>query len=95
MVWGEKVPIHLNGIQTCISGIRADRASDYTTRAGTPRVSSNKYFSHSPTSSTMKHKQVCVCVCVCLCVCVRARAWVCARMCVAKKTSLAMSISQQ
>ena len=29
----------LNGIRTCTSGIRAHRACDYTTRAGTPRVS--------------------------------------------------------
>ena len=38
------------------SGIRAHRASDYTTRAGTLHVSSNKHFRHSPTSSIVKHK---------------------------------------
>ena len=48
----EKVPISLDGIQTCISGIRAHRATDYTTRAGTPRISSNKHF-----------RNVCVYVC--------------------------------
>ena len=32
-VWGEKVPIALDGIRTCISGIRAHRASDCTTTA--------------------------------------------------------------
>ena len=52
----EKVPIPLDGIRTCTSGIRAHRASDYTTRAGTPCVSSNKHFGHSPTSSIVKHK---------------------------------------
>ena len=39
--WAKKVPIPLNGIQTCTSGIRAHRSSDYTTRAGTPHVNSN------------------------------------------------------
>ena len=32
-VWGKKVPIALDGIQTCTSGIRAHRAADYTTKA--------------------------------------------------------------
>ena len=52
--------IPLNGIRTCTSGIRAHRASDYTTRAGTPRVSRNE------------HQCVCVCVCVRARACVRA-----------------------
>ena len=51
----EKVPIPLDGIRICTFGIRAHRASDDTTRAGTPRVSRNKHFGHSPTSSIMKH----------------------------------------
>ena len=54
--WAKKVPIPVDGIQTCTSGIRTHRASDYTTRPGTPRVSSNKHFRHSPTSSIVKHK---------------------------------------
>ena len=37
-VWGKKVPIALDGIRTCISGIRAHSASDCTTTAGTPPV---------------------------------------------------------
>ena len=55
-VWGKKVPFALDGIRTCTSGIRAHRASDYTTRtrARPPRVSRNKHFSHSPVSSTAK-----------------------------------------
>ena len=61
-VWGKKVPIALDGIRTCISGIRAHSASDCTTTAGTPRVSRMKHFRHSPFSS------MCVCVCVCVCV---------------------------
>ena len=32
----EKVPILLDGIRTCASGIRTHHASDYNTRAGTP-----------------------------------------------------------
>ena len=52
----EKVPIPLDGVRTSTSGIRAHRASDYTTRAGMPRVSRNKRFRHSPTSSIVKHK---------------------------------------
>ena len=35
----KKVPIPIDGIRTCTSGIRTHRASDYTTRAGTPRIS--------------------------------------------------------
>ena len=35
----EKSAHSLNGIRTCTSEIRAHRACDYTTRAGTPRVS--------------------------------------------------------
>ena len=50
----EKVPIPLDGIRTCTSGIRAHRASDYTTRAGTPRVSRNKHIRHSSASSIVK-----------------------------------------
>ena len=65
----EKVPIALDGIRTCISGIRAHRASDCTTTAGTPPVSRNKHFRHSPVSSIVK-QSVCVCECVCVCVCV-------------------------
>ena len=45
-----------DAIRTCTSGIRAHRASDYTTRAGTSCVSRNKHFRHSPASSIMKHK---------------------------------------
>ena len=33
-VWGKKVPIALDGIRTCTSGIRAHRAADYTTKVG-------------------------------------------------------------
>ena len=47
--WGKQVSIPLNGIRTCTSGIRDHRASDYTTRAGTPRAVC---------------VCVCVCVCV-------------------------------
>ena len=53
-VWGKKVPIALDGIRTCISGIRAHSASDCTTTAGTPPVSRNKHFRHSPVSSIVK-----------------------------------------
>ena len=54
------MPIALDGIRTCISGIRAHSASDCTTTAGTPPVSRNKHFRHSPVSpivkqSCMKH----------------------------------------
>ena len=54
------MPIALDRIRTCTSGIRAHRASDYTTTAGTPPVSRNKHFRHSPVSliakqSCMKH----------------------------------------
>ena len=65
--WRKKVPIALDGIRTCTSGIRAHRASDYTTPAGTPRVSRNKHFRHSPASSIVKQSRMCVCVCVCVC----------------------------
>ena len=54
MVRGKKVPIALDGIRTCISGIRAHSASDCTTTAGTPRVSRMKHFRHSPVSSIAK-----------------------------------------
>ena len=50
----EKMPIALDGIRICISGIRAHSASDCTTTAGTPRVSRNKHFRHSPVSSIVK-----------------------------------------
>ena len=50
----KKVPFALDGIRTCTCGIRAHRASDYTTRVRPPRVSQNKHFSHSPVSSTAK-----------------------------------------
>ena len=53
-VWRKKVPIALDGIRTCISGIRAHSASDCTTKAGTPPVSRNKHFRHSPVSSIVK-----------------------------------------
>ena len=80
--------IPLDGIRTCTfaspcskfdandstSGIRAHRASDYNTRSGTPRVSRNKHFRHSPASS--------VCVCVCVCACVRACVLACVCACV-------------
>ena len=35
----EKVPIPLDGIRTCTSGIRAHRAADYATRVRPPRIS--------------------------------------------------------
>ena len=44
----------LDGIRTCISGIRAHCASDYTMTAGTPPISRNKHFRHSPASSIVK-----------------------------------------
>ena len=79
-VLGKKVPIPLDRIRTCTSGIRAHRASDYTTRVGPHRVSRNKHLRHSLASSTakqscMKHsdsspwdrdvKYLQGCVCVC------------------------------
>ena len=67
----EKVPIPLDGIRTCTSGIRAHRASDYTTRIRPPRVSWNKHFRHSPVSSTAKQS----CMKHCVCMCVRALVW--------------------
>ena len=73
-VWGKKVPIALDGIRTCISGIRAHSASDCTTTAGTSRVSRMKHFRHSPVSSIAK--QSCMKDSVCACVRVRAQAWV-------------------
>ena len=48
------MPIALDGIRTCISGIRAHSASDRTTTAGTSRVSRMKHFRHSPVSSIAK-----------------------------------------
>ena len=48
------MPIALDGIRTCISGICAHSASDCTTTAGTPPVSRNKHFRHSPVSSIVK-----------------------------------------
>ena len=48
------MPIALDGIRTCISGIRAHSASDCTTTAGTSRVSQMKHFRHSPVSSIAK-----------------------------------------
>ena len=48
------MPIALDGIRTCISGIRAHSASDCTTTTGTPPVSRNKHFRHSPVSSIVK-----------------------------------------
>ena len=48
------MPNALDGIRTCISGIRAHSASNYTTTAGTPPVSGNKHFRHSPVSSIVK-----------------------------------------
>ena len=82
----KKKPIPLDGIGTCTSEIRAHRASDYTTRAGTSRVCSNKHFRHSPTSSIVKI-QACIGVCVSendesVCVCVRACVRACVCMCV-------------
>ena len=67
----EKVPIALDGIRTCISGIHAHSASDCTTTAGTPRVSRMKHFRHPPVSSIAKQScmkdsnsylRECVCV---------------------------------
>ena len=77
-VWGKKVPIALDGIRTCISGIRAHSASDCTTTAGTSRVSRMKHFRHSPVSSIAKQS----CMKDCVCVCVRVCAYVCVRACV-------------
>ena len=62
----------LEGIRTCISGIRAHSASNYTTTAGTPPISRNKHFRHSPVSSIVKqscikHSNSYLCVCVCVC----------------------------
>ena len=48
------MPIPLDGMRTCTSGIRAHCASVYTTRVGPPRVSRNKHFRHSPTISIVK-----------------------------------------
>ena len=48
------MPIALDGIRTCISGIRAHSASDCTTTAGTSRVSRMKHFRLSPVSSIAK-----------------------------------------
>ena len=48
------MPIALDGIRTCTSGIRAHRASDYTTKVGPTCVSRNEHFRHSPVSSTAK-----------------------------------------
>ena len=42
------MPIPLDGIRTCTAGIRAHRASDYTTRVRPHRVSRSKHFRHSP-----------------------------------------------
>ena len=42
------MPIALDGIRTCVSGIRAHSASNYTTTTDTPPVSRNKHFRHSP-----------------------------------------------
>ena len=82
------MPIALDGIRTCISGIRAHSASDCTTTAGTPRVSRMKHFRHSPVSSIAKQscmkdsnsylrdrdvKHLQGPVCVCVCVCVCVR----------------------
>ena len=52
----EEVPIPLDRILTCTSGIRDHRASDYTTRAGTSHVSRKKRFRRSPTTSIVKYK---------------------------------------
>ena len=55
-------------IPTRTSGIPAHRTFDYTKRAGTPRVSSNKHFRHSSTSTVVKHMHVlrnCVCTAWC------------------------------
>ena len=45
------MPIALGEIRTCSSGICTHFASDYTLTAGTPPVSRNKHFRHSPVSS--------------------------------------------
>ena len=52
----EKVPIALDGIRTCTSGIRAHRAAEYTMKVGpaAPRISRNEHFRHSSVSSTAK-----------------------------------------
>ena len=59
------MPTALDGIQTCISGIRAHSASDYTTTAGTPPVSRNKHFTLTRQLDRETIMHVCVCVCVC------------------------------
>ena len=46
------MPIPLDEIRTCTSGIHAHR--DYTTRVRPPRVSRNKHLRHPPVSSTAK-----------------------------------------
>ena len=79
--------IALDGIRTCTSGIRAHRASDYTTMAGTPRVSRNKHFRHPPASlivkqSCTKYSNSYLCVRGCARACARARLRACMRACV-------------
>ena len=56
------MPIPLDRIRTCTSGMRAHRASDYTTRAGTPRVSRNKTL-QTLTHQLHRETQACI-VCV-------------------------------
>ena len=66
----EKVHFPLDRIRNCTSGICAQRASDYTTRAGTLLVSLSKHFTHPPAPSwntsmrcdTLQLLSVCVCV---------------------------------
>ena len=75
------MPIALDGIRTCISGIRVCFRLHHDGRHASR--SRNKHFRHSPVSSIvkqscMKHSnsylRVCVCACVmraCVCACVR------------------------
>ena len=46
------MPIALDGIRTCTSGIRVHRAADYTTKVG---------------PASRARARVCVCACVCVC----------------------------
>ena len=93
----EQEPFPVDGARTCrsASAIRAHRASDYTTRAGAPRVSRNKHFRHSPTSSIVEHTSMhyktlsltplflslSLCVCACVRACVRVCMCVCVCLC--------------
>ena len=57
--WGEKVPIPLDGIRTCTSGIRAHRASEYTTRCRNASRQSKQTFQ---TLSRQLHREIQSCI---------------------------------